>query len=238
MECLQESIKCKLCFQLLEKPVLLPCGNAICEKHQHESQSGIFCTVCDLNHEIPPNGGFVRNLPLENLINQSINRIDFGEEYQLAYKKLNSFSDLLKEFEQLKNDPEYEINAKISELKSEIDLRREELKSQIDEDALSIIKKLDEYEADCKAKIASIKAEIEKSNKLNEWKDDLNRWQQQMRTFNKDIDMWKKIYEEARTQADQIYYDLLDLDHAIFLGRLSEHQDLKHLIGCDRDMIK
>ena len=78
MEYLQESIKCKLCFQSLEKPVLLPCGNVICQKHQHESQenqNGIYCTVCDLNHEIPPNGGFIRNLPLENRYDKVINDV-------------------------------------------------------------------------------------------------------------------------------------------------------------------
>lgn len=60
--------------------VLLPCGNVICQKHQYENQetqSGIFCTACDLHHEIPPNGGFVRIIPLENLINQNIDHIDF-----------------------------------------------------------------------------------------------------------------------------------------------------------------
>jgi hypothetical protein len=241
MECLQESIKCKLCYQLLEKPVLLPCGNVICQKHQHESQenqSGIYCTVCDLNHEIPPNGGFVRIIPLENLINQNIDHIDFGEEYQLAYEKLNSFSDLLKRFEQLKNDPEYVISAKISELKAEIDLRREELKNQIDEEALAFIKKLDDYEVECKENIPSIKLEIEKSDKLKEWKEDLDRWQQQMRTFKKDNEMWKKIYDEANRKYHQIDSHVLNLDYDIFLERFFEYQELKHLIGCDRDMIK
>ena len=158
MESLLKPIQCTKCFEQLKNPVLLPCGNAICEKHQNEEErddnNSVYCSVCDLHHDIP-NGGFVRMLALEKLIEQKIDCIDLGDEYHSAYNKLRDFSDLFERFEKLKNNPSERVYSKISELKSEIDLRREELKNKIDEDALSIIKKLDEYEAECKANIIS-----------------------------------------------------------------------------------
>ena len=238
MECLLEPIQCTKCFEQLKNPVVLPCGNAICDKHQHEvrdDNKSIYCSVCDLHHDIP-NGGFVRNLALEKLIERNIKCIDLGDEYRSAYEKLEDFSDLFERFEKLKNDPDDKIYSKINELKSEIDLRREELKNKIDDDALSIIKKLDDYEKECMANISSIKAEIENNEKWNEWKEDLNRWRQQMTTFKKD--MWKKIHEESSSKYDEMENAYDTLYKALFLHRINDYKNLKLFVGNDFDMIK
>ena len=240
METLIKAITCKKCFELLEKPVVLPCGNCICEKHQHEDRednNSVYCSVCVLQHGIP-NGGFVRNLPLEELIDQKIDCIDMGDEYNSANSKIKRFSDLIDQIETVKTNPENAIHDIISKLKSEIDLRREVLKNKIDEDALSLIKKLDEYETECNANIASIKAEIEKSDNLNEWREDLNSWRQQMRTFKKDIEMWKKIHEESSSKYDEMETSYNNLHNGLFLNRLDDYKNLKLFVGNDFDMIK
>jgi DNA repair exonuclease SbcCD ATPase subunit len=240
MESLLKFIKCSKCFELLEKPAVLPCGNFICEKHQHEDRddnNSVYCSVCDLHHVIP-NGGLIRILALENLIGQNIDCIDLGDEYRSAYDKLEDFSDLFERFEKLKNDPDDKIYSKINELKSEIDLRREELKNKIDEDALSIIKKLDDYEKECKTNIASIKAEIENNENLNEWGKDLDLWRLQMRTFKKDIDMWKKIHEESSSKYGEMETAYYKFYKDLFLNRLNDYNDLKLFVGNDSDMIK
>ena len=241
MECLEESIKCKKCSQLLDKPVLLPCGNAICERHQHEERdknNSIYCSVCDLDHEIPANGGFTRIVFLEKLIEQRIDSIEIGDEYRLASKALRDFSDLFERFEKIKNDPGDKIYSEISKLKGEIDLRREELKSQIDKDALTIIKKLDEYEVECKANIDSIKAKIEGNNneQLKEWKEDLDRWRHQIRTFKKEV--WQKINKESRSKYNEMKTAYNNLQNLVFLNRLNQYECLKLFAGNDVDMIK
>ena len=197
-ECLLESVKCNKCFNRLEKPVILPCGNPICDKHQHEdNKKTIYCSVCDLDHEIPPNGGFIRISFFEKLIEKNIDCVNLRDEYKAADEKIKQFPDLIERFEKLKSDPKNIIYDKINELKADIDLRREELKNQIDKEALEFIKKLDEYEADCKTNLSSIKAEIENNEKLIELKEDLNRWREQMNNFKGDDESWKKIYKES-----------------------------------------
>ena len=240
MECLLEPLQCTKCFEQLKTPVVLPCGNAICEKHQEEckdEKKSIYCSVCDVHHDIP-NGGFVRNLALQRLIEQQIDSIDMGKEYHYTYNKLKYFSDLYKTFEKLKNNPEDKVCSIISELKNQIDLRREELKSQIDKDALSLIKKLDEYEVECKANIASIKDEVEKSNKLNEWKDDLDGWHKQMRTFKKDFNMWMKIHEASSSKFEEMNTAYIKFYKDLFLNRLDDYKDLKLFVGNDFDLMK
>ena len=240
MDCLLEPIQCTKCFEQLKTPVVLPCGNAICEKHQNEDRddnNSIYCSVCDLHHVIP-NGGFLRNLALEKLIERKINCIDLGNEYRSTFVKLEHFSELIEKLENLKKDPGEQVYNKISELKSEIDLRREQLKKKVDEDALSIIKQLEEYEKECMANISSFKAEIENNLKLYDWKEDLNRWRQQMQTFEKDIDMWKKIHEESSFKYDEMRKAFNKFHKGLFLYRLNDYKDLKLFIGNDFDMIK
>ena len=143
MECLLKFIKCKKCDKVLEKPIVLPCGNFICEKHQNEDKdenNSIYCSICDLNHEIPLNKGFIRVLPLDQLIEKNIECIDLGNEHHSANEQIKRFSDLFEKFEKFNSNLEYAIHNKISELKAKVDLRREELKNQVDEEALALIK--------------------------------------------------------------------------------------------------
>ena len=240
MDCLLEPIQCTKCFEQLKTPVVLPCGNAICVNHQNEDKdenNSIYCSVCDLHHVIP-NGGFLRNLALEKLIERKINCIDLGNEYRSSFVKLENFSELLEKLENLKKDPGEQVYSKISELRNKIDLRREQLKNKIDEDALSIIKQLDEYEKECMANISSFKAEIENNLKLYDWKEDVNRWRQQMQTFEKDIDMWKKIHEESSFKYDEMRKAFNKFHKALFLQRINDYKDLKLFVGNDFDMIK
>ena len=123
-------------------------------------------------------------------------------------------------------------------MKADIYLRREELKKQIDEEVVELIKKLDEYEAECKSKIASMKTEIENNEKLNEWKDDLNRWYEQMNTFKKDLTLWKTVCVEVSSKYAQVESAYDDLYDTIFLNRLTWIKFYKSLIGSDRDLIR
>lgn len=234
MECLLKFIKCKKCDKVLEKPVILPCGNFICEKHQNEDReenNSIYCPICDVNHEIPPNKGFIRVLPLDQLIEKNIECIDLGNEHHSANEQIKRFSDLFEKFEKFNSNLEYAIHNKISELKAKVDLRREELKNQVDEEALALIKKLDDYEAECKKKIVTIKAD--NNQKLNVWKKDLNLWREKMDNFKKDIKMWEKINKEANDKYEQMNLAFIDVRKSIFLNQLNEYENLHASIGRD-----
>jgi small-conductance mechanosensitive channel len=112
------------------------------------------------------------------------------------------------------------------------------LKNQIDEEALEFIKKIDEYEVECKTNLFSIKSEIENNEKLIELKEDLNRWREQMNNFNGDDESWKKIYKEADSKFNQMKEDYQKLYDSLFLDRLNEIRAFKASIGSDRDLIR
>ena len=232
MECL-ESIKCKICSKVLEKPVLLPCGNVMCEKHQQGEMKSIYCKVCDLDHEIPPNGAFIRILLLDKLIENNL-----GDEYNSAKYKLERFSDLIEKFENLNDQPECIIHNKISELKAEIDWRRETLKNQIDEDALAFIKKLDDYGKECNANITASKSNINVSNEMfSNLGKLLKKLREQMDNLKMDVTLWNNI-KEVTSIYDQMESIYNDIYNKFFLNRLNDHNNLKVLLGSDRDMIR
>ena len=167
MELISESIKCTSCKQVLKMPVLLPCGHCICRQHVTEAVEKsmtrqIECAICSEFFDIHENG-FPRNRSLESLLEKNIEKLDLGEEYNSAVDKCNLFSDLLDDFNRIRNDPGMRIHSVISDLKNKIDLRREELKNEIDQEALKMIEKLDEYEKECKDSI-----ELDDINKMEE----------------------------------------------------------------------
>ena len=234
MECLLKFIKCKKCDKVLEKPVILPCGNFICEKHQYEDReenNSIYCPICDVNHEIPPNKGFIRVLPLDQLIEKNIECIDLGNEHQWAFEQIKRFSDLFEKFEKFNSNLGLVIHDKISELKAKVDLRREELKNQIDEEALALIKQLDNYEVECKEKIVTIKADT--ILKLNLWKEDLNLWREKMNNFKKDTKMWENINKEATDKYEQMNLSFSEVRKSVFLNQLYGYENLQVSIGRD-----
>lgn len=88
------------------------------------------------------------------------------------------------------------------------------MKNQVDEEALALIKELDDYEAQCKEKIVTIKEDT--VQKLNLWKEDLNLWREKMDNFKKDIKMWEKINKEENDKYEQMNSAFIDLRKRIF----------------------
>lgn len=60
-------MNCIECKNLLEYPVILPCGESICKKHIHTDKTTFFCQVCCAEHSIPGDG-FPANKALEKFL--------------------------------------------------------------------------------------------------------------------------------------------------------------------------
>ena len=66
---LKDLLKCKICNQTYNKPIILPCSRSICSSHvNNETSNKIFkCDLCNNCHLIPSNG-FLYNYDLNQLI--------------------------------------------------------------------------------------------------------------------------------------------------------------------------
>ena len=223
MELFSDSIQCTSCKKILTTPVFLPCGHSICYYHIEESREKniLLCVICNEHFDIPSNG-FAPARALDNLLKKNIEKIDLGDEYISARDKCSVFGDLLDRFNKIKSDPEMRINEVISDLKNKLDLRREEMKQKIDQEAMEMIEKLNGYEKECKLKASSFKSDPTLDEKLEKWQTNLEEWQQGMRTFERNIDNWKKILVESTSTIKDLHSEFLNFDRNIFLNRLNQ----------------
>ena len=88
MESILNTIKCSICHEILELPVVLPCNETVCKKHVKDDF--FRCDKCGVEHQIPTNG-FQPNIALQKLIEVGIAGLDFGSVYNEAKKSCESF---------------------------------------------------------------------------------------------------------------------------------------------------
>ena len=166
MNSILNAIKCSICQEILESPVILPCNDTICKKHvSNKINDLIRCEKCGVVHRIPSNG--FQPLPfLEEIIKSEIGHLDFGSVHKEAKKSTKLFEEALKQLEILLKDPYFYTHERISELKNSVQLKGEELKLIIDEETMKLIDRLEEYERQSKEYLSSNEFKVE-SKKLD-----------------------------------------------------------------------
>ena len=160
------AIKCAICREILESPVILPCYDTICKKHviNHINDVNIRCEQCGVEHQIPTNG-FHPNNALKEIIDAEIANLELGSVHKEAKKSCESVEETLKELETILKDPHFYTHEKISELKNAVELKGEEMKLIIDKEIKKLIDRLEEYERKSKEFLSSYKFKVE-SKKL------------------------------------------------------------------------
>ena len=172
-------IKCAICHDLLESPVLLPCSCNSCKKHvQNQNMELIRCEKCGVEHQIPING-FHANNALQVLIEAEIDKLDFGSVYKSAKKSCESFEETLNKIKVHLNDPSFYTQERISELKNSVQQKGEEIKVKIDEEMKKLMDRLEEYEKQSKEYLTT-----------NEFKEESKKFEDELKTTQSNLDSW------------------------------------------------
>ena len=175
------AIKCAICHEIIDSPVLLPCTDTVCKKHVSNKTNDIIrCEICGVEHRIPSNG-FHANKALKEIIETEIANLDFGSVHKEAKKSCESLEKALKQLEVLLKDPFFYSCQKISELKNSVQLKGEELKLIIDQEMTKLISRLEEYERQSKEYLSS-----------KEFKEESNRFDSEMKIDQSNLDSWLK----------------------------------------------
>ena len=88
-------MKCAICYEIIESPVILPCSYNICKKHvSNQINNFIQCEKCGAEHQIPTNG-FLANNVLKEIIESELAYLDFGRVYNAAKKSCEPFEEIL-----------------------------------------------------------------------------------------------------------------------------------------------
>jgi hypothetical protein len=219
------SIKCVNCSNVLDTPVILPCGDSICQKHTVEGKDPILCHSCEIEHPIPVKGGFPLNKALKEVINTKAASLDFGNEHKQAKESCQHFDELLIKIENFLKDP-YEFSYEaISYFKNVVQLKGEEIILKTTEKMHKIISKLDEYNEYWKNGFSQneyvIKSEKFVAEKENSQKE-LEKWLTTLNEIKFNEQEWKRIKSESEKAIERFENKLFTFKRDLFLERFVE----------------
>lgn len=155
-EILFDNLKCTICHKIFQDPVMLPCGETVCNtcitdfiEDQSSEKSGQFkCCACDEDHSIPVTKGFPKSKRMSSLIEikpKNVNRGKFIEKFKADINQciseinrikssLETKEETVKDYFEAKRQQIYQVTeSKINELnKKSIELleRIDELESE------------------------------------------------------------------------------------------------------------
>jgi hypothetical protein len=110
----------KLCKEILQQPVNLPCGETICAKHEglfrHMRTSG--CQFCNKYHALGLFEHFSMNKVAQQLLDAEINKLDFGKDYKQALKNYSNLRSLEKKYQEMKNSADDLVSERFQQMRS------------------------------------------------------------------------------------------------------------------------
>jgi hypothetical protein len=226
MEAFKQSLKCTQCKGWLELPVLLPCGDSICQKHVTSESKECHCLECDSIHSVP-SAGFPQNKALKKQLDARVQEANFCKEYTTAFESFKSLEETFEAMTLFKRDPSFFVNQAIGELKAEVDLLREEFKLKIDQKTEILIKELDEYELEYKSSLNS-KPVSPKIDKILIESDvvvkNMEKWGKCLANFTPNENEWNLLIEECKTKKIELVDKLDECKQEALLNRLNDYQ--------------
>jgi hypothetical protein len=211
MNQLSDAIKCVNCRNVLEKPVSLPCGCSICEKHTQNVSGAILCCSCEIDHKLPDNGRFPPTKALNKILEAQFSTIDFGKEHNGAKLMCSRLEELLANIDNIIKDPfnfTYEV---IEYLKNVAQLKVDETKLQLDNNLACLITKLDEFKAKTKENFKSFEY-LSQANELSAAKEstrlELNKWLFTLNELKLNEPEWKRIKNESKNTIERFKFEL------------------------------
>ena len=213
MDIIKKRFQCQKCKNLLQSPVLLPCGHSTCQYHTINTKRPILCEKCGIEHTTPVNGAFPLNIDLNELIEAKIACLDFGNEYKEAKQSCEKFDEILIKCEQILNDPFNFIYHAIDFLKETVQLKGEEMILNISENMTKIISKLDQHKNECENELNGNEFKM-KSKKLIDEKEkariDLDKWQETLNEIKLNEQEWKRIKIESEKAIEKFENKLIE----------------------------
>jgi hypothetical protein len=206
MKIVDEIIKCGLCDDVYDEPILLTCcSESICRKHIDRDAKKYICCFCDQEHDLSKNK-FPINKTIEKLLKAEFDKLEFGNEYDNARKFCSELDNLISKFKNTLKDPTGCIHDHVSNIKMKIDLRRDDFKLKIDKICEDMITKLESFEKTCVQNLSTSSLEAIYKSKFDKIKKefDLDNSIQDFNLLKIDKTKWDLNLSLAAVQKNQI----------------------------------
>jgi hypothetical protein len=204
MEEIEDSIKCSECNRVLETPILLPCGDSICQKHIINADHKEYC--CRLCHTIirTQERVFPINKALAKIINTRIQKIKLTSEYEYAYSSCKKLKRVVDDFNLLRQKPYHFIDQVIEPLVAETNVIREDFKRKIDAKADELVDKVRVYSNECKSKVNSLEIIKEMEGDVDAKVREMDAWRTALGYFDQSQEFLREIGVKGEACANEL----------------------------------
>jgi hypothetical protein len=158
LEKIKKFFKCKFCNETYSNPIVLSCGDKICEKDldkiEHKSNENselqIKCPLCE-DIMLLPEKKFPYDKSLKELILDIVDvDFDFSDDYLVVKDNLKYIDLMIKHLETLNEDPNNYTYEYFLNLKNKVDIEKEKCLLFINDHFSRLIEQIKEYENKCK----------------------------------------------------------------------------------------
>ena len=230
---INEVAKCKSCKKRFSNPVFLECGHTICEEHTLNTNK-VWCSECSQDYKLNKTNKRPRNLILESLLEKNLDKLNFNnlEPYKNATDKLDKLNDLVKKYDNSRENMEILIDEYFSKIKNQIDLKKEELLLKITNTADKLIREVDSYQAKCKQNVKKFKCKTMPQSILD-IKVSLSEMNEKIKQLVIDEEAWTSIASRAEEQFDQLETLLNQNTNEMFLGKVEKLKFEQNILNLD-----
>jgi hypothetical protein len=213
---------CKFCEEILEQPILLPCGETICAKHESlfKIKETARCELCDKDHYLNEADHFPTNKVVEGFLEAEITKLNFGDDYKQASGLLAELNNTKTEYDKIRGDPEDLIHEKFQAMRSKVDIIREQIIQKVNVCSVRIISDINSYENECRVNLVNLDSKLEskKAFDLSGIKADLSDWETKMNKLHYDESLCKEVIGKSTACLKSLQNILNQLKNEILLG--------------------
>ena len=146
---LKNLLNCKFCSNVLQEPVILPCGQTLCKIHSEEI-SKKECFVCSEINTIPDYNGFPNNDLVQAQLEMKLNLLNIDLfHFNNCQEMFQDLNKRVKETESVRNDSDNYVYEYFAELRRQVDLRRDTIINSVQEYSNKMIEQIDHLEQEC-----------------------------------------------------------------------------------------
>ena len=174
IERIQNLLKCVICNNLLDKPIYLPCGEIVCQKHlddmhldltETSSVKSIQCSLCNKKHV---NNFYIVKF-IQDLIKLHVDEIHC-QSFTECKQTLSELETEIDESEEILSDSKNYIEKYFEKIKTEVILHQSIIKTNIDVYCAKLLEKIDKTKKDCESTSENFQ---QRSTKIKETKQKL-----------------------------------------------------------------
>ena len=240
IDAFKNTFKCNLCNQLLERPIILSCGETICEKDlkTYFNNAKVFqCSLCEDEHQ-QPKKGFPPNKNIQKQLDLHVNQIDLSKnhsKYEECKEMCREIEEIIKETDLIGSDPESFVFSYFENLIIKVEIQREKLIEEINFYSEKTIEKIKEARDECLS--ANDKTNLFSAD-YETMKESVNQMNQELDSFDINDEKIEKLIKNftianvtALTELKRIQSVLLLQKSYKFEPVQSQNTNIKDLLG-------